>query len=383
MSESGATLTATFQGIRPYPAPQSAGFRIGTTSGNWTSTVYTTDLLNSANGSFSAELTGLTEGTKYYYQAFMEVWDGESSYVTIESSIGSFTTSSASQTTSQGYLSCYEVPEVTVSGNMASGNEASNRGYKWYRFRTTDSNRAVATHTYKETTSGPQIRNYTVLLDGSKKTPVWTAHAMHASMWADNNVGRNDGWTSDPAFTGLGDWQQENSTDGYGKGHLVASNYRQTTVAQNKQTFYLSNQAAQWQTGFNDGIWNTLEQKVANNIPSGRDTLYVVSGVLYEGTTQNNSGVQIPSHFYKCLLKCSFNTSGEMIDAKGCAYLFKNPSSKNECDNLYDGHDYSEFITTIKAVEDRAGFTFFPKAVKNTTYNGRSVVVKETAITPW
>ena len=139
--------------------------------------------------------------------------------------VRNFTTGTA-QIQGLAYLNCYEVPAVDVSGNAASGNEASGRGYMWYRYMTTNSNRAVATHTYMY--NNKKVRNYTVMLDGSKKVPVWTAHAMHASMWADNNVGRNDGWTDDPAFTGLGDWQQSGVSN-YSKGHLVASNYRQTS----------------------------------------------------------------------------------------------------------------------------------------------------------
>ena len=119
----------------------------------------------------------------------------------------------------------------------------------------------------------------------------------------------------------------------------------------NKQTFYLSNQAAQYQTRFNDGIWNTLEQKVAATAPSGRDTLYVVVGVLFEGNTTVTSGIYIPSHFYKCLMKCSFNANGVMTAATGCAYLFENKE--------YSGSNYNSYKTTIDAVEERAGFDFF------------------------
>jgi len=332
-----------------------------------TNEVYYNNEINASTGSYTSELTGLSEGTTYYYQAFMSVWNG-TEYEEIVSDVRSFTTRSATITDDLGYLTCFEVPTVSTTGSMVSGNEATGRGYMWYRYLTTDSNRAVATHTYMY--NGAVVRNYTVMLDGSKKAPVWTAHAMHASMWADNGVGRNDGWTDDPAFTGLGDWQQS-GVSGYSKGHLVASNYRQTTVAQNKQTFYHSNQAPQLQNGFNGSVWNELEQAVKASSPTGSDTLYVVTGVLYEGTPKYSDGIQIPSHFYKCLMLCTFSSPGEVSAAKGCAYVFENKA--------HSSSDYSGGITSIDSIESRAGFDFFPrvpKTIQDNAEDGKTKVLR-------
>lgn len=250
-----------------------------------------------------------------------------------------------------GYLGCFEVPAVpTLTGQSTKGYN-SDKDDNWYGYYTSESNRRVATHTFKHPDKGNrQTRNFTVMFDGNTKAPVWTAHAMHTDMWPDHNVGRNDSWKSDPAFDGL---SQVNGVSGYSRGHLVASNYRQSSVSQNKQTFYLSNQAPQWQTSFNDGVWNSLEQAVQSNMPSGRDTLYVVIGVLYEGTTKYSDDVPIPSHFYKCLMKCSFDTAGNMTAANGIGYIFTNEAHK--------GMKYSEGATTIDAIEARAGFDFFPR----------------------
>ena len=250
-----------------------------------------------------------------------------------------------------GYLGCFEVPAIpTLTGQSAKGTN-SDKGDTWYGYYTTNENRRVATHTFAHPDkSNKQTRNYTVMFDGSTRAPVWTAHAMHSDMWPDHNVGRNDSWKSDPAFSGL---TQQNGVSGYSRGHLVASNYRQSTTLQNKQTFYLTNQAPQWQTSFNDGVWNQLEQAVAGHTPSGRDTLYVVIGVLYEGTTKYVDDVPIPSHFYKCLMECWFDSTGAMTNAAGVAYIFTNEAHK--------GMKYSEGATTIDAIEERAGFDFFPQ----------------------
>ena len=333
------------------------GFFWGTSPGLLNQTLYAD---YSPSGSFDAVLSSLQPGTTYYYRAFIAEYDAaQGRYVDRLGAVLSFTTEKeAAVNTDPGYLGCFEMPDVSalLSGTSIYGTKAD-RDDRWYRYGTTNSRRQIVTHTY--TLSGKQVRNYTVLYDGSKYAPVWTAHAMHRSMWPNNNAGRNDSWTEDPGIsltqqTGL----NNASAVGYSRGHLVASNYRQSSVGQNKQTFYYSNQAPQWQNGFNDGTWSSLETDVTGHAPSGRDTLYVVTGVLYEGTVKtlpSREGLQvpIPSHFYKCLMKCSFNASGEMTAAKGCAYIFTNES--------HSGMPYSSGISSIDAIEQRAGFDFFAR----------------------
>jgi DNA/RNA endonuclease G (NUC1) len=182
-------------------------------------------------------------------------------------------------------------------------------------------------------------------------------------LWPDNGVGRNDDWTNDPAISLTQQSGLDNAgTVGYSKGHLVASEYRQTTVKQNKQTFYYSNQAPQWQNGFNDGIWNALENRVKAKAPTGSTMMYVVTGVLYEydgSLTTLKSGslnVPIPTHFYKCIMQCTFNGT-TITGAKGIAFVYTNQSHSN---TTYYGTDGSEsFVTSIDAIEERAGFDFF------------------------
>ena len=109
-----------------------------------------------------------------------------------------------------------------------------------------------------------------------------------------------------------------------------------------------------------------MENAVAGNAPEGRDTLYVVTGVLYEGTLTKPSGslnVPIPSHFYKCLMLCSFDTNGQMTAASGCAYIFTNEAHSG------DKYTDTKFRTTIDAIEQRTGFDFFanvPSSLQDT-----------------
>ena len=208
------------------------------------------------------------------------------------------------------------------------------------------------------------VRTYVILFDKTKKAPLWDCTAFNNGAWPRNKVGRNESWQYDPALESS--WQNS-GVSGYSKGHLTASNDRQDNLDANHQTFYYSNQAPQYQTGFNDGVWNTLEQRIQDSSPSGSDTLYVVNGLLYENSNTSD-GVPVPSHFYKCIMYCTFSSDGTMTAAKGAAYIYTNERQTNSW-------NHSSYTTTIDALETRTGFNFFPnipESLQEEAESGRS-----------
>ena len=254
-----------------------------------------------------------------------------------------------------GWLKNWEVPKADVAleegAPYSKTVPESLSGGLAYDCDCSNSEQLVVTHTF--TYEGRRIRNYTMLFDASKRAALWVAYGMHKGGWPDNDTGRLDNWTYDPAIPS--DWQSEGCTSNYHKGHQCASNDRQVNSTANRQTFYYSNQTPQWQTSFNDGVWNQLENAVQNNAPSGRDTLYVVTGPLYGNSmTEKDDGgkvVPIPSGYWKCLMLCSFDSEGNMIDAEGIGYHFP----RNEA---YSGK-YQQYATTIDEVEKLCGFDLF------------------------
>ena len=344
MSSTGATLSGSYSGASAVPT--AVGFKYGTTSGNLNQTLSATN----NNGSLSATLTGLTAGTTYYYKAYVTVsgtGDYASQSQTFYGTEYSFTTSASQSLPS--YLTDYGMPDVSgIYNGLRTNGTNTAKSDDWYSYNTTSSKRQIAVHTYNATV------NYVVLYDESKYAPVWTAHTMNNTTWPRNGVGRNESWGNDPAIS----LTQQSGVDGYSKGHLVASNYRQTAVDQNKQTFYYSNQAPQWQNSFNSGVWSSLEDQVVAVSTTGTTMLYVITGVLYEGTVSTVSNVPIPSHFYKCIMRCTLNGTGVPTAAQGIAFVYTNEAHSG---NYYD----SAYVTSIDAIETRAGFDFFAAVPDN------------------
>lgn len=312
----------------------------------------------SSSGTITANLSGLSEGTTYQFKAWVEEMDENLGYAVDRFGSTLTFTTGTSAAVIPTYLDDYGIPDVSgiLSGTGTSGTNSS-LGDHWFRYNTTNSNQQIAVHTFAHPSTSAETVNYVVMYDGTRYAPLWTAHTMNTTYWPDEGASREDSWVQDPAISltqisGLDD----NNT--YSRGHFVASNYRKSTQNQNAQTFYYTNKAPQYQTGFNNGVWSTLEGRVKTMAPSGQYTmLYVVTGVLYEGTltykSKGNLSVPLPSHFYKCIMKCTFNGSGEVTDAKGIAFVYTNAS--------HSGEDYVSGATSIRSIEQRAGFDFFSK----------------------
>lgn len=357
---STAVLNASFANLGTTNV-QDVLFLWGESENNLLHEAYAEDF-DVTSGVFHATLGSLEENKTYYYKAIMQYCTDGVNYQLLEGEVLSFTTISGGSSGGNSglqWLGCYEMPYIDLENQQSysdRGNEtnATEIDAYWYNYLTTNSMQKVVTHTYEY--KNKVYRNYTLLMDGERLCPLWVAHVAHADAYPDTGIGRHESWTYDPALPKS--WQQNGlqnaSSIGFSRGHFCASDDRQTCLDANKGTFYYSNQAPQWQNNFNGGVWSTLEQAIVE--PSGMDTLYVVTGVLFEGTikeyeSKDGKMVSVPSHFYKLLMKCSFNTSGSMTGAQGIAYLFTNEA--------HAGANYADFATSIDEIERRSGFDFF------------------------
>ena len=144
---------------------------------------------------------------------------------------------------------------------------------------------------------------------------------------------------------------------------MLASHARSAIRPANQQAFYYTNMTPQDEKDFNTGgcCWNDLENHEMKILPSGRDTLYVVTGCVFGKqikwlTTSKGDRCAVPDEEYKCMMMCSFDANGNMTGARGIGYLMPNDKRGRS--------DYSNFEKTIDEIEAVTGFDFFANVPK-------------------
>ncbi|MDR2882288.1 MAG: DNA/RNA non-specific endonuclease [Alistipes sp.] len=161
-----------------------------------------------------------------------------------------------------------------------------------------------------------RVRNYTVAWDVARMQPLWVAYPMHP--WYDGDAGRSNSWRPDPAVDReqqpdlRRSYQPVGDHGRYSRGHMLASDSRQRSMAMNRQTFHFTNSAPQTQNAFNAGIWLKLENLEKEwGLRGGAgitDTLWVVTGSTFQSgyrlVTTDDAGntIPVPTHFYKAML---------------------------------------------------------------------------------
>ena len=198
-------------------------------------------------------------------------------------------------------------------------------------------------------------RNWSGYWDFEEHMSTWVAYPLNNSIKGTGS--RSNDWGFDAL---LPTYLQPDITSGsYGggwtRGHQIPSADRLKTYAANASTFVPTNMTPQ-DYDFNCGIWANLEGAV-RSYASQSDTLYVVTGCLFENSTRYSGtytgfAVKIPTHYYKALLfrgSSSYATNGFMA----CGFIMPHDSS------IASG-DYKDYITTIDELERQTGEDFFP-----------------------
>lgn len=220
-------------------------------------------------------------------------------------------------------------------------------------------------YAYYMCANAPTVRNYTVCFSKELCGPIWVAYPMH-KYYTNGDVGRNEKWQYGPIIPTSVQPSLKSAykpINSYSRGHMLASNDRQSSVAINEQTYYFTNMSPQIQNGFNGGIWKDLELNCHKMICS--DTLYMVTGAHFANrntTCEDNSKpakkVTVPTNFYKVLIRSKAGDTGKPLwelsaDEIECAgYWFDHKS--------YSGVTPSQFIKSVEWIEQQTGQTFFP-----------------------
>ena len=157
------------------------------------------------------------------------------------------------------------------------------------------------------------IRNYSICFDKTKKAALWVAYPIHDA-YLRKNVERTNRWAFDPIVpqSFQANCVEHSYKGSYDRGHQIASADRVCTDEMNAQTFYMSNM----------------------NVP-------------------------VPTNYFKVLLRTKSGSTNKKV--QDC--------SPNELISIgfwveqkgYGNSIPKSICTTVADIEEKTGFTFFPK----------------------
>ena len=219
--------------------------------------------------------------------------------------------------------------------------------------------------THMTKASGKTMRNYSMCYDPDVKAALWIAYPLH-DCYTRKAVDRTDAWGYDPLIPAKYQVNMEKGmSNGYDRGHQVASADRLASYDMNAQTFYYTNMTAQVGAGMNQDIWNNLENMIRNEYIC-RDTLYVVTGCVMttEDDTQvkwvdnrNGGKVAVPKAYFKVLLRTKSGNTGKAVDnsnATTIGFWYENSRYSYSTPRVSD-------VKSVDEIERLTGFTFFPQ----------------------
>lgn len=199
--------------------------------------------------------------------------------------------------------------------------------------------------------NGKENLTYSISHNPERKHCRWTAFTFDASNrgtnWKRDNWKETE-WRGDP-FQPCPDLpdeyvmtKNEINSNGFVRGHIVASYDRVYSPEANEQTFYYSNISPMY-SRFNTGAWNDCEALVQGwgRNSSFCDTLYIVKGgTIREGEYREvGSCPTVPNYYFMALLCLKNNT----YKAIGLLFKHENGNSQTQICSI----DYLESFTGI------------------------------------
>ena len=344
ITSTSAVLHASFSQLGTTNV-QNAHFRWGTSADELTNELPVGASFDVTTGKFQATLSSLNNETTYYYQAVLQVYDAaQSTYVTRVGAVMSFTTKEFSQDIPTGWL---ELPAV-------SGNE-DYVGVFYGSGSQTDDN-----------------RNYSYNYSYTWFASMWVAYPLN---YAHTQGSSSSSWKFNDNIPveyqvdiTVNSYPTLYGANGYSRGHQIPNADRKCDDTMNLQTYYATNQTPQIQNKFNGSIWGTLETDIRKLISGSDETVYIVTGPVYqkvggseditylhaESSKAYPETVPVPNYYWKAILRVKWDSSGESITSASTIGFWFDHREYNK-----DTEKYPQFAVSVDEIEAWTGFDLF------------------------
>ena len=200
-----------------------------------------------------------------------------------------------------------------------------------------------------EIPSGPEGQivsyvGYTLSYNEEHEQANWVAYELTAQE-VQGIVSRSDDFRADPEIRTGSATLVDYRGSGYDRGHLAPAADMKWSEEAMSESFYMSNMSPQV-SGFNRGIWKSLENRVRSWAVENTAVYVVTGGILSSGLpTIGPDSVSVPEYFYKVILDY------QEPELKGIGFILSNQGSKSSL---------KTYAVSIDSVEQRTGIDFFP-----------------------
>ena len=197
-------------------------------------------------------------------------------------------------------------------------------------------------------------KGFAVRLNAVTKVPDWVAEDVTLEE-SQGPAGRSNHFFEDIDLPeGFSSHLSDYRGSGLDRGHQAPAGDFSGDQELKNETFVLSNMGPQVGACFNRGIWKDLETALRDLVKT-RGRLIIFTGPIYGdrlktiGDTvksKKNANVAVPDAFFKIVYSPRDNRT-----------MAVEISNQAHCDQSYQD---PEFLTSVKDIEEKTGFTFFP-----------------------
>jgi endonuclease G len=201
-------------------------------------------------------------------------------------------------------------------------------------------------------------RTYTVSYNCAKGRANWVSWNLNKTHFGD--APRSSSFTADaslpagcPRIT-----TSDYTNSGYDRGHMVRSEERTWSVADNEQTFLMTNILPQYHD-LNGGPWLKFEQYLQDLAQNQNKEIYVIAGGTGNRGTLNGAGkVQIPTYTYKIAVIMPYGQGLANITSTSSIQVIA-VDMPNTTGIL--SRPWTDYRTTVDALEGYSGYNFLDK----------------------